>query len=227
MHARLQDEDLVESVGGQSLDGEALEGFVDSTLARRERARKTLEHCAGVAASAYPHPLELHLRAALQGNVRSTRDFLSFDGGGDSASTLINEPRLAQLYHQHYVPVLLRALHAGDPHAIRNWQWLLQIGDGAALVQQLPPEMRDPVVLRHLAQRVSSETTGMVVSVWSEPADATAEVQQQSDLLFRRFFAESARYRDAATEEPTRPRVGTSRPSADAEADDRSDCETD
>ena len=94
--------------------------------------QEALERCADVEVASYPHPVDLHLQAAMSGNTRSTRDTLSFSAAYGFA-VLVNEPHLAQIYHQNFVPVLMQTLASADVQALRAWQWLLQMGPDAPL----------------------------------------------------------------------------------------------
>lgn len=198
--APLSDEQIAKLFADSGLAGESLERELQRTMTRRDEESKLYAHCAGVAASDSRRAPYFQLQAARAGHIDAVLAIAN-PRSLNLVADLMDDPGLAQLYHDHRLPMLIRALEAGHPRALEAlFFWSNSTGSHSNPVDLLPEEWRIPDIGRELVRRISALTAERARQAgrnfrdpFSDVAGSDLSIEQaiKVDQLFDRYFARS------------------------------------
>ena len=127
------DDQVPSIVTDARLSTQAQEVLLQEFLGARDRAKAIVEGCRSINTFQSAQAAHYTLQAAQAGNVDSMMEFARGVMTTRSSEFLAN-PILGQLYQRNFMPMLLRALQAGEPDAVVYLEGLSRQPDLAFLV---------------------------------------------------------------------------------------------
>lgn len=192
------DEQIAERIARQRVSPAEEERQLRFAMLQRDERRRLQRVCAALTRERSRRAPYFQLQAAQAGHLPSMLRFVQLDPYS-SAEDMVADPALAQLYHQHGVPVFVRALESGDPVAILQWQAQLMPGAVSLLAGRLPPELTQHRVATAVSQRMLQPIEDRLrheghldpsTRPPSLPPRLTAEEQALADQLYQRFIGD-------------------------------------
>ncbi len=193
------DEQIAERIARQNLSAAEQDRQLRGALRRRDEAQRLGRVCEALPRERSRRAPYFLLQAGQAGHVPSVLRFVQLDPYS-GAIDMVADPALAQLFHQHAVPMLIRALETGSPAAIFQWNLQLMPGTVSLVRDRLPPELSHDRVAAAVSERVMAQVWERMLSAGQIDPRSTAplspspplpaEEQVLADQLYDRFIGD-------------------------------------
>lgn len=181
----------IDALARDPSDAADVERQIDELVRRERLLDEAAAGCAGYEQGDRLTVARYHVVAANAGHVPSM--LATIHPMQMSATALIRDPALIDDYRANAGARFRRILEAGDLRLLGAWLAATSFPDPSPLLDQLPPEWRDPALVAAIVAQLSEEQQRGLpgLDAFGRAPPITDAARTAGEALYRRYFADS------------------------------------